>query len=267
MTKSKEIKLVTPISHLFNNIEDGISIGKYSDHLEARERTSDLRFSNTTHYHIDFDLNLGLTDDQKEFLSSKVKLRPEIHTLTFQITRDTEDFSIFEGKFYPKGYFVDKKEQIERTKNSINIIQDIVGSDKSIGIENNNYYNTGAYDIATSSKFINHLINETDVHLLLDIAHAKVTCKNKKINFENYIHEMVKDIPCKQMHICEPSERIYKGINETYDAHFLPTLESIKEAIEICNNFDITSLTVEYYKDSKKLIDCLKTIKKIINSS
>ncbi len=263
---SQEIKLVTPISHLFNNIEDGISISKYSDQLEARERTADLRFSNTTHYHIDFDLNLGLTEDQKKFLASKVKCRPEIHTLTFQITRDTENFIMSEGKFYPKGYFVDKKEQIERTKNSINIIKDIVGSDKSIGIENNNFYNTGAYDIATSSKFINQLVKETDVHLLLDIAHAKVTCKNKKINFKNYINEMVEDIPCKQMHICETSERISRGINETYDAHFLPTQESIKEAIEICNNFDITSLTVEYYRDSKKLINCLKTIKKIINN-
>ena len=266
MKVPEKIKLVTPISHLFNNSEHAINIEKYSDQLEARERTADLRFKNTTHYHIDFDLNLGLKESQKEFLYAKVRNRPEIHTLTFQMTRDTEEYEILDGKFHPKGYFVDKKDQLKRTKASIKTIKDIVGRDRSIGIENNNYYKTGAYDIATSSKFINEVIKECDAHLLLDIAHAKVTCKNKKINLDSYINEMVEDISCKQMHLCEPSERVFGGIVETYDAHLIPTPESIKDAIRICNNLKINNLTVEYYKNQEKLINCLRTIKKIINN-
>ena len=255
MKVPEKIKLVTPISHLFNNSEHAINIEKYSDQLEARERTADLRFKNTTHYHIDFDLNLGLKESQKEFLYAKVRNRPEIHTLTFQMTRDTEEYKILDGKFHPKGFLRDKREQLKRTKNSIKVIKDIVGSDRSIGIENNNYYQTGAYDIATSSKFINEVIKECDAHLLLDIAHAKVTCKNRNINFESYIYEMVEEISCKQMHLCDPSERVFGGISETYDAHLLPTTESIKDAIQICNNLNINNLTVEYYKDAEKLIN------------
>ena len=52
-------KLLTPISHLFSNAENVQKIVAASDFLEARERTADLRLDNTTHYHIDFDLNLG----------------------------------------------------------------------------------------------------------------------------------------------------------------------------------------------------------------
>ena len=81
------------------------------------------------------------------------------------------------------------------------IIKDIVGNHRYIGIENNNYYQTGAYEIATSAKFINKVIKELDCHLLLDIAHAKVTCKNKKLNLDSYINELSKGIKCRQMHL------------------------------------------------------------------
>ena len=83
------------------------------------------------------------------------------------------------GRFLPKGPTISEKEQLIRSKNSLKIIKDIVGNHRYIGIENNNYYQTGAYEIATSAKFINKVIKELDCHLLLDIAHAKVTCKKK----------------------------------------------------------------------------------------
>ena len=59
--------LLTPISHLFLNESDGEQIAFESDYLEARERTSHLRFANTTHYHIDFDINIGLDQNQLDF--------------------------------------------------------------------------------------------------------------------------------------------------------------------------------------------------------
>ena len=77
---------------------------------------------------------------------------------------------------------------------------------------------------------------------------------------------MVEEIDCKQMHLCEPGERVSGGLSETYDAHFLPTAKSINDAIQICNNLNINNLTVEYYKDPEKLINCLKKIKTIINN-
>ena len=266
MSFRSEIKLVTPISHLFNDIENASKIKSLSDELEARERTCDLRFDKTSHYHIDFDLNLGLNERQKEFLHQKVKNRSEIDTLTFQITRDTEEFKFKNGKFYPKGLFIDEKEQLMRIKHSIKIIKDIVGSHRSIGIENNNFYDTGAYEIATSSKFINKAINSSGCHLLLDIAHAKVTCENKEFDLQTYIKEMTSGITCKQMHLCDPSQRMVEGKKETYDAHLLPDIHSIDQAVNLCEELKIKHLTIEYYKDTGKLVDCLKIIRKLLNN-
>tara|TARA_B100000989_G_C19477448_1_gene443584 strand:+ start:295 stop:1092 length:798 start_codon:yes stop_codon:yes gene_type:complete len=262
----KGLKLVTPISHLFKNEFDANDIEEFSDELEARERTANLRFKNTTHYHIDFDLNLGISHDQKDFLKEHVKNRDEIKTLTFQLTRDTENFSISKGRYLPKGPLISEKEQLTRCKKSLAIISDIVGSQRSIGIENNNYYQTGAYEIATSANFINKVIKELKCHLLLDIAHAKVTCKNKKVNFASYISELTKDIRCKQMHLCRTNERISEYGIETYDAHLIPEKEDIKEAIKLCKDLDINNLTVEYYKDKHSLVRSLKLIKELINN-
>ena len=100
------MKLLTPISHLFNNENDAKSIIEVSDYLEARERTCKLKFEKTTHYHIDFDLNLGINDQQLQFLKDHVCPREEIRTLTFQAARDSEKIKIKNGIFYPNSNII-----------------------------------------------------------------------------------------------------------------------------------------------------------------
>ena len=96
------IKILTPISHLF------------SEKIICRENRGMLRFprsqrknipfktEKTSHYHIDFDLNIGITEDQKDFLRSNVKDRDEISTLTFQAARDCEVVELKNGMYVPK---------------------------------------------------------------------------------------------------------------------------------------------------------------------
>ena len=62
------IKILTPISHIFKESVLAEDITNLSDGLEARERTCELKLNKTTHYHIDFDLNLGLSEKQIQFL-------------------------------------------------------------------------------------------------------------------------------------------------------------------------------------------------------
>ena len=70
------LKILTPISHLFTESEENIKIiMNCSDQLEARERTAHLRLDKTSHYHIDFDLNIGITEIQKKFLYNQVRDR------------------------------------------------------------------------------------------------------------------------------------------------------------------------------------------------
>ena len=162
------IKLLTPISHLFNdNHSDEQIIQKiidFSDQLEARERTCKLRLPKTTHYHIDFDLNLGLTDDHILFLEREVKPREEIKTLTFQASKDCEKVKISDGRYIPASRIIPLDEQITNTIDSIKKIKDIVGNERNIGIENNNYYSTGAYDICTSKDLLSCAVHGRTLH-------------------------------------------------------------------------------------------------------
>ena len=125
--------ILTPISHLFFDSQDSFLISSTSDYLEARERTCEIILPNTTHYHIDFDLNLGLSQDQIDFLHRHVKPREEIHTLTFQASRDCEDVELQDGLYHPKSRSLSISEQVVNVKNTVSKIRDIVGSDRQIG--------------------------------------------------------------------------------------------------------------------------------------
>ena len=62
----------------------------------------------------------------------------------------------------------------------------VFGNKVDIAIENNNFYPTDAYRDVTDAKFISEIVSENNIKFLFDIAHAKVTCFNKNINFERY---------------------------------------------------------------------------------
>ena len=260
------MQLLTPISHLFNNENDAKKIIEVSDFLEARERTCKLKLKNTTHYHIDFDLNLGITEKQLQFLEEYVYPREEIRVITFQASRDSEKVKLKNGIFLPDSNIIEISDQIKNTKESIAKIQNLLGKERLIGIENNNYYSTGAYDICTSTDYLNAIINSDNCHLLFDIAHALVTCANKKISFSNYSESILKTKKCLQMHLCQPSYSFNNGIFEAIDAHEIPSFETTELSISLCQKWNIKFLTVEYYKDSEKLITYLKFIKKLIKN-
>ena len=260
------MKLLTPISHLFNNEKNAKNISDVSDFLEARERTCGLKFKNTTHYHIDFDLNLGISDKQLIFLKDHVCPREEIKIITFQASRDSEKVKLKNGIFFPASNIIGLSDQIKNTKESISKIQNILGNDRLIGIENNNYYPTGAYDICTSLDYLNAIITSNSCHLLFDVAHALVTCANKKISFSTYSKELLRTDKCLQMHLCQPSYFFDKDIFSAKDSHELPSFETTELAISLCLKWNIKFLTVEYYRDPEKLISYLKFIKNLFKN-
>ena len=258
-SNSNKYHLLTPISHLFNDPIAASQIASASDYLEGRERTITKRFSKTSHYHIDFDLNIGLSDEQLDFLARHIAEKEEAQVVTFQVARDCERVQLLNGAYQPTSQVISFKEQLENVRNSLKQIRKILGTDIEIGVENNNYYPTGAYDICSSADFLRALIEENDLHLLFDIAHAKVTCKNRNIDYASYKNQLL-ELDCRQIHLCEPL------IPENSDAlaldsHKLPTTESILEADNICTTHGIRYLTIEYYKDVDLLLDCLNSIR------
>ena len=261
------IKLLTPISHHFEKIECVKNIIDISDELEARERTCHLNLKNTTHYHIDFDLNIGLSNDQIEFLIKHVKPRENIHTLTFQAARDCQEVKLLNNKYYPVSRPLNLKEQILNTRKSIKLIKNVIGSDRNIGIENNNYYPTGAYDICTSTAYLIEVCQANNIHLLFDYAHAMVTSFNRDFKFKEYSNSLLSNLNCNQVHICEPTFT-YNEKGEVFaeDSHNLPKPNTTQNLLELTNKYQIKYITVEFYKDAVNLYNYMKHLKKFLNN-
>lgn len=152
------------------------------------------------------------------------------------------------------------EEQLENTKLSVKKIQDIVGTCRSIGVENNNYYRTGAYDICTSASFFLGLGNIEECHLLLDYAHAMVTCFNRKFDIDVYIDTLITSNSCPQVHLCQPGYSKGETEDWMYDAHELPEKDLTQKVIRLMLKRDIEFLTVEYYKDSETLLTWLEWV-------
>jgi uncharacterized protein (UPF0276 family) len=95
----------------------------------------------------------------------------------------------------------------------------------------------------------------------LDLAHAKVTASNKKINYKSYLKSLPLDL-MKQIHICRPN------INDklSLDTHYLPSVKMFREIKEIHEKYkSLKFFTIEYYKDADKLIENIKNLKKVLN--
>ena len=112
-------------------------------------------------------------------------------------------------------------------------IEDIVGTSRKIGFENNNFYATGAYTVCTSLEFLTRVIQDAEYDWLFDIAHAIVTCTNQKISFDEYSTTLLKTDKCTQLHICEP-DIIYGNEIGAIDAHNLPSLTLTQYALDCC---------------------------------
>ena len=88
------------------------------------------------------------------------------------------------GNFIP-GEKISRRKLISNAKSNFVIIKK---SKKNImiAVENNNHYNTEAYDYITSPKFISQIVNDNKINFLFDIAHAKISSHNMSLSYEEY---------------------------------------------------------------------------------
>lgn len=257
------VKIATPISHQFLRKNLAKEIYNLSDCFEARERTSHIRIKKTHLYHIDIDLTAVWNKSIKIYLSSIIEPQKELKLVTFQITRCCQAEKLVNGKFKLIGKKFTKKEMLKNSQENLRWFKNEFGKKIKIGIENNNYYKTPAYDIITEGKFISDIVKKNKIYLLLDIAHAMVTAKNRNIDLKKYLSEL----PLSnliQIHICGPLLKKNTG----YDKHRPPqqyVYDAIKPIIKKYKN-KVKYLTLEYYRNEKILIKELKRLKLFTNS-
>lgn len=254
-------KIVTPVSHLFFNKKSAERISKNSNYLEIRERTLSLRFEKERFFHCDDDLTLPWSKDFKNKFEQLIKRKKYLKYITFQATRCCSNAKIVNKVFVLSGKVFSRKEMLKEAKKNTKWLRKKFGNKFRIGLENNNYYPSKAYNIIADGDFISQIVRENKLFFLFDIAHAQVTAANKKINYQKYLNSLPMDLML-QMHICRP--KINKKISR--DMHYLPNKKMFAEVKLLSNKYkNLKFFTIEYYKDANKLIDNIITLKKTLN--
>ena len=250
--------IATPISHLFEDSKVANEISSVSDCLEVRQRSLDANLPNQFLFHIDIDLTHPWGSSIKSYLINAFNKKKSLKVVTFQATRCCEGEKLINGIFHEEGRVFTSEEMQHYAMENTKWLRSILDSEIRIGLENNNFYPTSAYQTITDGDFITKVIFDNDLFLLFDIAHAMVTAHNRKIEFENYMNTLPLD-KMYQIHICKPHLPLGEmGI----DAHDEPNIEMENLVLKLIKTYPkLKYLTIEYYKDKDILIKSINSLK------
>ena len=256
------LKIATPISHLFDNLHHAQRIIDNSDCLECRDRSLNVSLPGQEVFHCGIQPIHKLDKDDFYYLENIARLKPDLKLITFHAASSCDKPYIEGHMFRLGGVQYSREEMLQNARENISQIKAIFGPKVSVGIENNNYYPTEAYRWITDADFIEQIVYENDIFFLFDTAHAKVAAHNRKLNYKDYKYDLPLD-RMVQIHICRHA---VDENNLAYDEHDLPGKEEWEDLKSlILANGNVKYLTIEYYKDTNKLIRSLKEIREIIN--
>ena len=257
-----KIKIATPISHLFQNLDNAKSIIDNSDILECRDYTIDSNYSDQELFHCDLQPIHPFSDTDHKLLKKIRDKKKNLKLISFHLASCYKYPKLVKHVFQPNGDKLSKKQLIDNASKNINYIKDFFGPSVKIAVENNNYLKTEAYDYIVDPEFISSIVNENNIYFLFDISHARISSYNMKINYTEYISSLPLD-KIIQIHM---SRELYRTNGEVYDAHEIPDINDIKEFKRLISKYlNIKYVTLEYYKDVDVLNKFLINLKKIID--
>lgn len=259
------MRLVTPISHLFRDVEFGKSVALLSDGLEARPDIQGVASSGwpakTTHIHFSdasLDAHIKWGENQKAMILGAIESAgPEMAVVSFHLSRDFAEAELSEiGRYLPSG------QPLTLSEMKMNCETNLVWLRKAYAgkvlFENNNFFDTGAYEVVCNPLNIHALTSEFADGLLLDVAHGIVSADNLRVSRAEYFEPLL-DCEVAQIHVSAPSR---KG-RETIDSHDLPSPRFLVECEQLLGlgraNWPAT--TVEYYGAGTNLLRILKEMR------
>lgn len=253
-------RIATPVSDLFLDKRYTKILIESSDCLELRDRSIDTNFENLEIFHCELQPIHEFTEKNFEYIQKIIDLHPHLELLTFHCASSCDDPYIEKGMFQVNGKKYTRQDLLDNAKHNLLKIREILGKGVKIGLENNNYFPTEAYEYVTDPEFISEIIHENQIYLLFDMAHARIVAYNQNIEYQEYKKKLPLD-RIIQLHIS--SYGIRDGL--AYDLHDYPEEEEFNEVRDIIRKYDVKYLTLEYYKDIEHLLISLKKIKEIIN--
>ncbi|VVB86724.1 Uncharacterised protein [uncultured archaeon] len=253
-------RIATPVSDIFLDKKYTKILIEKSDCLELRDRSMDTNFKNEEIFHCEMQPIHEFTKKNFEYIQKIKDKHPGLKLLTFHCASSCNDPCIENGMFKLNGKKYTKQDLLDNAKHNFLKLREILGSVIKIGIENNNYFPTEAYDYVTDPEFISEIIHENQLYFLFDIAHARIVAYNRNIEYGEYKEKLPFD-RIIQLHIS--SYGISDGL--ACDLHDYPGEEEFNEVRDIISKYDVEYLTIEYYKDIEHLLISLKKIKEIID--
>ena len=255
------LKIATPISHLFENDNFSSQIIDLSDCLECRDHSLDKGFKKQELFHCDLQVIHEFSTDDFNYLKEIKSNKKDLKLISFHLASCYENPLIKKGIFHPQGIKLSIKEMKNNATENIKQIKNIFGNKIHVSVENNNAYKTEAYDYVTDPDFIRSIVNDNDINFLFDISHAKITAINTSVDYDLYLSKL----PLNRINQIHISKEGFNSTGEVFDAHELPSYTETKEILEFVKKYyTLKYITVEYYKDPLKLVDYLTKLKNII---
>ena len=254
------MKIATPVSRLFNSSSRKAEILGLSDVLEVREYSQAVQSELPRIYHCDWSIIGQWSEKDVREIADVIRgNNPEL--VTFHVNSCYLKPQVENGMFVPVGRKLAQSELLENARENLEKLEAATGRKFRKGVENNNYYPSGAYELVTDPEFLNKLMSEFDMKLLLDMAHAQITAINKKISLEDYLGKL-NLANVVQLHISRPDKNIDLA-RDIHESLFDEDWELVRKITARCENLQY--LTLEYYKDDEKLIAMLKTLRSVLS--
>lgn len=243
-----KIKIVTPISNLFFKKNLRNKIINSSDYLELRHyNISEIDYNKILFFHSDLQLNFKFRKKDFEYLKKILNIYKNIKYISFHLASCYSNPKLNKLNIFEIGNKkASSEEMIKNALYNVNKIKSFFPKIQ-ISVENNNYYNTGAYEFVCDPEFISSIVNRAGISFLFDYSHALISSYNLNVKFDSYINKLPMN-KINQIHLSRP---ILK--NTFYsDEHFLPMIDDFTK--KLISSRNIRYITVEYYKNIDKLI-------------
>lgn len=254
------VRIATPISSLFNDKENARRIISLSDCLECRDQSIKSELLNQELFHCELQPIHEFSKAKLKYLELIKRRKSDLKLLTFHVASSCNRPYIRNGMFEKAEKEYTEKQALRNAKNNFKEIKIIFGDKIGLAIENTNFYPTNAYKYITEAGFISRIIYENNIQFLFDLAHARITAHNNNIDYEKYMHSLPLD-RIIQIHISSCGVR-KDGL--AFDAHDYPRKEEYIEVKRLIKDGFVRYLTVEYYKDTARLMRSLKLLKELI---
>ncbi len=147
-------------------------------------------------------------------------------------------------RYLPAGKVMEEEELRQNLLANTNFVRRHFSA--AIKVENLNYFPTGAYELVCEPAFINQLLDEAGLELLLDLAHALISAHNLGWEPEKYLAQLpLQNVTEVHLSRAGKIDGIWEDTHECPGAREFELLDFIKARAPL------QFLTLEYYRQDK----------------